>query len=173
MSSDGATHNNIQFSSRHVTTVPVDTARRPKDSFIGVHLELNHTTATQFEGWKEIIDNLCAAYNCHPEAKCIVDSASVWQQACGYLGNHAADQKKLSGKLEAYRQECDCEVRGEAIFLSDNPKDEAKRNQLLDEKLKERIEKAGGKECWVSLPPEEHFRQKKEVIQEVQIELGE
>ena len=173
MSGDGATHNNIQFSSRHVTTVPTDTARQPEDSFIGVHPELNHTTATQFEGWKEIIDNLCVAYNHHPEAKCIVDSASVWQQAHGYLGDHAADQKKLSGKLEAYRRECDREVRGEAIFLSDNPKDEAKRNQLLDEKLKERMEQAGGKECWVSLPPGERFRQKKEVIREVQIELGE
>jgi hypothetical protein len=58
MSGDGATHNNIQFSSRHVTSVPADTTRKPEDSFMGVHPELNHTTATQFEGWKDLINDL-------------------------------------------------------------------------------------------------------------------
>ena len=173
MSGDGATHNNIQFSSRHVTTVPADTACKPRDSFMGVHPELNHTTATQFEGWKSLINEFCVAYNSHPEAKCIVDPAYVWQQACGYLGDHAADQKKLSGQLETYRRECDREVRGEAALLSDDPQDQAERDRLLDEKSKEMMERAGGKEYWVSLPPGERLRQEREMIREVQIALGE
>jgi len=74
---------------------------------MGVHPELNHTTATQFEGWKILIGEFCATYNDHPDAKCVVDPASVWQLARGYLGDHAADQKKLSGMLEDYRQDCD------------------------------------------------------------------
>jgi hypothetical protein len=74
---------------------------------MGVHPEINHTTATQFEGWKELVEQFCTTYNNHPDAKCVVDPAHVWQQARGYLGDHAADQKKLSGQLEAYRRECD------------------------------------------------------------------
>ena len=173
MSGDGATHNNIQFSSRHVTTVPTDTARQPEDSFMGVHPELNHTTATQFEGWKDVIDDFCDRYNSCPEARCIVDPACVWEIARGYLGDHAADQKKLSCKLEAHRRECEHEVRGEAILLSDNPQDEAERNELLDEKGMEMIDNAGGKERWVLLPPEERLRQERKTVREVQITLGE
>ena len=173
MSGDGATHNNIQFSSRHITTVPADITSRPKDSFMGVNPELNHTAATQFEGWKDLIRHLCTEHNRHPEAKCQVDPASIWEMLRGYLGDHAADQKKLSGKLEAYRRECDREVRGEEVLLSDDPQDEAESNQLLDEKAREMIEKAGGQERWAALPPEERLRQEKEVVREVQIELGE
>lgn len=173
LSGDGASHNNIQFSSRHITTVPTDPACHPVNSFIGVHPELNHSAATQFEGWKDLIDQLCTAYNSHPDAECVVDPASVWQLAHGYLGDHAADQKKLSGKLEAYHRECDREVRGEDVILSDDPQDEAERDRLLDEKLEEMFVKAGGKECWASLPHEERLRQEKEVIREVQIALGE
>jgi len=173
LSGDGASHNNIQFSSRHITTVPANPACHPINLFIGVHPELNHTTATQFEGWKDLLDRLCTAYNDHPDAECFVDPASVWQLAHGYLGDHAADQKKLSGKLEAYHQECDREVRGEDVLLSDDPQDEAEQDRLLDEKLGEMFEKVGGKECWTLLPHEERLRQKKEVIREVQIDLGE
>jgi len=105
LSGDGASHNNIQFSSRHITTVPADTTCAPKNLFIGVHPELDHTTATQFEGWKNLVSEFCTTYNNHPDAKCVVDPVNVWQLARGYLGDHAADQKKLSGILEAYRQD--------------------------------------------------------------------
>ena len=173
MSGDGATHNNIQFSSRHVTTVPADITSRPKDSFMGVYPELNHTAATQFEGWKDIISHLCTEHNRNPEAKCKVNPAYIWEMARGYLGDHAADQKKLSGNLETYRQECDREVRGEAVLLSNDPEDEAESDQLLDEKVMEIMEEAGGWESWISLPPEERLRLEKKAVREVQIELGE
>jgi len=140
---------------------------------MGVRAELNHTTTTQVQGWKDTILDYCAEFNGHPDSDCIVDPASVWQMACGYLGNHAADQKKLSRMLETYQRECDREVRGEDVLLSDDPRDEAERNRLFDEKLQERFEEAGGKECWVSLPPAERLRWEKEVVQEVQIALGE
>ena len=140
---------------------------------MGVHPELNHTTATQLEGWKDLLTRFCVEYNKHPDAKCAVDPVIIWQKLRGYLGDHAADQKKLSGQVEAYCQECDREVRGEEALLSDDPQDEAERNQLLDEKAKEMIEKAGGKEHWASLPRVERLKQEKEVIRQVQIELGE
>jgi len=110
MSSDGTTHKNVQFSSRHTTTIPADLASHPKDSFMGVHPELNHTTATQLEGWKDLLTHFCVEYNRHPDTKCVVDPATIWQKLRGYLGDHAADQKKLSGQLEAYHRECNHEV---------------------------------------------------------------
>ena len=44
---------------------------------------------------------------------------------------------------------------------------------MLDEKAKEMLERASGKECWASLLLEERLKQERETIQEVQIELGE
>ena len=79
----------------------------------------------------------------------------------------------MSGELEAYHRECDREVRGEDVLLSDNPQDEVERDRLFDEKLGEMFEKAGGKECWASLPRAERLKWEKEVIREVQIDLGE
>jgi len=173
LSGDGTSHDNIQFSSRHITTVPADIACNPKDSFMGVRPEVNHTTDTQFEGWKDVVVNFCTTYNDNPDTKYTVNPENVWQQARGYLGDHAADQKKLSAKLEAYRRECDREVRGEDALLSDDPQDEVERNRLLDEKSEEMLKKAGGKERWMSLPPAERLRREKEMIREVQIALGE
>jgi hypothetical protein len=140
---------------------------------MGVHTEVNHTTATQFEGWKNIIESFCTSYNNNPDAKCIVDPASVWQRARGYLGDHAADQKKLSSQLEAFPQECDRELRGEEALFSDDPQDEAERERLFHEKSEEMFERAGGKEHWTSLPPRERLRQEKAMIRETQIALGE
>lgn len=77
---------------------------------MGVHPELNHTTATQLEGWKDLLTHFCVEYNRHPDTKCVVDPATIWQKLRGYLGDHAADQKKLSGQLEAYHRECNHEV---------------------------------------------------------------
>lgn len=62
LSGDGASHNNIQFSARHATTVPTDFARHPVDLFIGVHPEINHMTTTQADGWKEMIGKFCMAW---------------------------------------------------------------------------------------------------------------
>jgi hypothetical protein len=140
---------------------------------MGVRPELNHTTMTQAEGWKDTIAEFCTGFNNHPDTKSVVDPARVWQLARGYLGDHAADQKKLSGTLETYHQECDREVRGKDALLSDDPQDKAEQGRLLDEKSEEMVEKAGGMECWVSLPPVERLRQKKEAVREVRIALGE
>jgi hypothetical protein len=145
---------------------------------MGVHPELNHTTATKFKGWKNLINEFCVTSNNHLKAKRIIDPAYVWQQACSYLCDYAADQKKLSGQLETYHQECDCKVQGEAALLSNIPQDQAKCNWLLDEKVKEMMERAGGTEHWgtehwVSLLPGKCLRQEREMIQEIQIALGE
>ena len=95
---------------------------------MGVRPELNHTTATQIQGWKDTILDFCTKFNGHPDSNCIVDPARVWQLARGYLGDHAADQEKLLGMLEAYSRECDREICGEDALLSEHPQDEAEQD---------------------------------------------
>lgn len=140
---------------------------------MGIRPELNHTTATQAEGWKDTVLDFCTVYNGHPDSKQKVDPAKVWQLVCGYLGDHASDQKKLSASLEAYRQECDRVVRGEAVYLSDNPCDKVEQIQLVDEKSEEMVKEIGGKEFWELLPAAERLKREKKMMREVKIELGE
>ena len=140
---------------------------------MGVLPELNHTTSTQFDGWKETIVEFCTSHRKNPDTKFPIEPAKVWQLTRGYLGDHAADQKKLSGTLENFHRECDREVRGEEALFSDDQRDEAERNQLFNEKSEEMFEKAGGKEQWASLLPQDHLRYTREMVRQVQIALGE
>jgi hypothetical protein len=118
-SGDGTTHKNIQFSSRHAVAIPPNDGP-PKDCFLGVIPEINHTTNTQFEGWKQTIQHLCDNYNKSPLGNLVpADPIRIWEKLRGYLSDHASDQKKLSATLQRYRWECDRELRGEAAMLSD------------------------------------------------------
>src|SRR6266478_1905530 len=106
LSGDGTTHKSIQYSSRHAVAIP--SSGPPKDFFLGIAPEVNHTTSMQFEGWKETIQHLCDDYNQSPLGN--VEPAKptrVWEKLRGYLSDHASDQKKLSNALEKYRSECD------------------------------------------------------------------
>jgi hypothetical protein len=47
------------------------------------------------------------------------------------------------------------------------------RERLFDEKSEEMFKKAGGKELWLSLSPTEWLRLEKEMVRDVQIDLGE
>jgi len=149
------------------TTVPSDTACHPKDSFVGVHPKLNRTTATRFEGWKNIILEFCTTYNNNPDAECIVNPESVWQRAHGYLVDHSADQKKLSGILETHRRECDRGVRGEDTLFSDDPQDEVERNRLLDEKSEGPAGRNVGRQVHITLGEQAYQRLSLEEKEEV------
>jgi len=119
VSGDGTSHKNIQYSSRHAVTIP-ENGDPPKDCFLGITPEVNHTTTTQFEGWKETIKCLCDNYNKSPlGGEVPANPTRVWGKLRGYMSDHASDQKKLSSTLQEYRWECDRELRGEAAMFSD------------------------------------------------------
>ena len=106
-SGDGTSHKNIQYSSRYAIAIPTNSGP-PKDCFLGITPEVNHMTATQFEGWKEMLGYLCDNYNKSPLGnEAPTDPARMWEKLTGYLSNYASDQKKLSATLERYRRECD------------------------------------------------------------------
>jgi len=171
LSGDGTTHKNIQFSSRHAVAIPPND-NPPKDCFLGIIPEVNHTTATQFEGWKQTIRHLCDNYNSSPLG--ITTPANpihLWEKMRGYLSDHASDQKKLSTVLEQYRRECDRELRGEAVMLSEEAAEE--REQVFLEKGKELMEEIGGPEHYLGLTVDEQLQFARRLVREVQICLGE
>jgi hypothetical protein len=171
LSGDGTSHKNIQYSSRHTVAIPQNDDS-PKDCFLGIVPEVNHTTATQFEGWKETIQHLCDNYNDSPLGNNEpVNPTCVWEKLRGYLSDHASDQKKLSAALQKYRWECDRELRGQAAMLSDECAEE--RKQVMVEKGKELMEEIGGPDCYQALTADEQVRHTKRLVREAQICLGE
>jgi hypothetical protein len=171
LSGDGTTHKNIQYSSRHAIAIPPN-SDPPKDLFLGITPEVNHTTATQFEGWKETIQHLCDDYNESPLGNMEpINPTCVWEKVKGYLGDHASDQKKLSATLQRYHWECDRELRGEAAMVLDEHVDE--REQVLVEKGRELMEAVGGPEGYLALPIDGQLQFARRVVREAQICLGE
>lgn len=144
----------------------------PKDCFLGIIPEVNHTTVMQFEGWKETMQHLCDDFNESPVGNQVpADPACMWEKVRGYLSDHASDQKKLSATLQTYRLECDRELRGRAAMLSDEHREE--REQVIVEKGRELMEEIGGPEHYLALPVEEQVKFGKRLLREAQIFLGE
>ena len=170
-SSDGTSHKNIQFLSRHAAVIPPNDGP-PNDFFLGVIPEVNHTTNTQFEGWKQTIENLCETYNKSPIGNAApASSTKIWEKLRGFLSDHASDQKKLSGMLEQFRRECDQELRGEATVVSGEYKEEWER--VFKEKGMEMMDEIGGPEHYQALSLDEQIQFAKRLIREAQICLGE
>ena len=171
LSGDGTTHKSIQYSSRYAVAIHPG-SDPPKDCFLGIMPEVNHTTNTQFEGWKQTIQRLCDDYNNSPLGKMVpANPTRIWEKLRGYLSDHASDQKKLSAMLQRYRWECDRELRGGAAMLLDEHAEE--REQVLVEKGEELMKEIGGSERYLALSIDEQLQFAKRLVREAQICLGE
>ena len=148
---------------------------KPKDRFLGIMPELNHTATTQVEGFKQKIQQLCDDYNASPlGAEHCFDSRKIWQKMTGYLSDHASDQKKVFRELEAYHKECNLELLGETAMLLEAPDvNEWEIEQVLDEKGEEMMKAIGGAARWMELPEEERLQLAKNLIWDAEICLGE
>jgi hypothetical protein len=147
---------------------------KPKDRFLGITPELDHSAATQVEGFKQRIRQFCNDYNASPfGTEHYFDPRKIWKKMTGYLSDHAADQKKVFRELAAYHLECDLELRGEAAMLREDPDMESEMEQILDEKGKEMLKEVGGAKHWGELPEAERLRLGKELIRDAEICLGE
>jgi len=147
---------------------------KPKDRFLGVIPELDHTAATQVEGFKRQIQQFCDDYNASPfGTEHYFDPRKIWRKMAGYLSDHASDQKKVFRELAKYHSECDLELRGEALMLLEDPDTESEIEQVLDEKGEEMLKEVGGAAHWRELPEEEHLRLGKKLIRDAEICLGE
>ena len=171
LSGDGTSHKNIQFSSRHAVIIPKN-GDPPRDSFLGITPEVNHTTDTQFNGWRQTFQHLCDNYNKSPLGNMVPASpVKLWALLRGYLSDHASDQKKLSTMLQRYRWECDRELRGEAAMVLGAYKEEWEAVFL--EKGDELMREIGGSERYLALSIDEQLQFARRLIREAQICLGE
>ena len=173
LSGDGATHKIIPHTSRWAVMIPHE-GLKPKDRFLGITPELNHTAATQVKGFKEEIQRYCDDYNASPlGTKHHFDSREIWRKMTGYLSDHAADQKEVFQELATYHQECDLELLGEAAVFQQGPDMEQEIEAVLDEKGAEVFKDVGGAGCWKELPEEERLRLGKKMVRDAEICLGE
>ncbi|KAF9234476.1 hypothetical protein BU15DRAFT_65654 [Melanogaster broomeanus] len=92
LSSDGTTHKNTNYQSHHITyTCPEE--GRGVTRFAGILHEVNHTSDTQLNGWKDLINQMYTVYNeCMGTA---LDWREFVEKVKGMLTDHAEDQKKL------------------------------------------------------------------------------
>ncbi|KAG2125847.1 hypothetical protein BD769DRAFT_1388296 [Suillus cothurnatus] len=80
--------------------------------FTGVQHEVNHTSKTQLQGWKDMIHEMCTMYN-----ECMVgsmagvaDPRELVTKVKGMLTDHTEDQKKLICLFREWKEACVREV---------------------------------------------------------------
>ena len=64
-SGDGATHKAIPYVSKWAVMIPHQ-GLKPKDCFLGITPELDHTVVTQVESFKRKLQQICDNYNVGP-----------------------------------------------------------------------------------------------------------
>lgn len=95
LSADGTTHKVIPYMSRWVVIVPPQ-GHKPKDHFLGIAPELNHTADTRVGGFKQHIQQFCDDCNASPfGAYHYFNPWEIWRKMTGYLSDHMVDQKKV------------------------------------------------------------------------------
>jgi hypothetical protein len=100
----------LNYQSHHITYTADDGTGVTR--FAGVQHEVNHTSKTQLQGWKDVIHEMCTMYN-----ECIVgatagvtDPRELVTKVKGMLTDHAEDQKKLIHLFREWKEVCEREV---------------------------------------------------------------
>jgi hypothetical protein len=104
LSGNGASHKNINYQSHHIMYTAHDGTG--VTCFAGVQHEVNHTSKTQLQGWKDVIHEMCTMYNeCMIGAMAgVANPRELVTKVKGMLIDHAEDQKNLSTSSENGRK---------------------------------------------------------------------
>ena len=169
-SSDGTTHRDIPWESRHMY-VRESMEKTPEKLTLGPGRSINHTSASQAAGWKREWDEALSTYNRSPlgrEAK--ANPLDFGRKLTGMITDHAPDQLKLAGLLRKWKVECDREARGFLASLS-VPTDDLVG--LVMEENEKMMENAGGLGAWSQLAPQTRDELAEEVLHQCRVQLGE
>ncbi|KAJ3884530.1 hypothetical protein GG344DRAFT_60402, partial [Lentinula edodes] len=91
ISSDGTTHKNETYETKHATVIQAD---RKLQFFLGLKMAINHTSETQLGCWIETLEDIF--HLLFESGMCSEDDARIfWNLVTGFHSDHAADQKKL------------------------------------------------------------------------------
>ncbi|KAF9237833.1 hypothetical protein BU15DRAFT_62857 [Melanogaster broomeanus] len=162
---DSQEHTNYQ--SHHITyTCPEE--GRGVTRFAGILHEVNHTSDTQLNGWKDLINQMYTVYNeCMGTA---LDWREFVEKVKGMLTDHAEDQKKLVRLFLEWKQTCEREVCGERALATLPPDDITAYAWKMMQGI---LQDAGGPEGWEALAVEEQNRRLQHARCTLYHEIGE
>ncbi|KAF9233214.1 hypothetical protein BU15DRAFT_54211 [Melanogaster broomeanus] len=169
-SSDGTTHKNISYQSHHITYSTPN--GKGVTRFAGIGHEVNHTSDTQLEGWKELINRMCTVYDACMAAsgqEKTMNPLELVAKVKGFLTDHAEDQKKLVRLFIEWKEACEREVRGRRAISVLPPNDVA---TLLWQVMDGAVGGAGGPEGWDALPAEVRKSRTEDALRQLHIQLG-
>lgn len=144
----------------------------PQIFFLGVDPATDHSSATQYEGWKETIAQLSAIYSQSPIAKrtgAFLSEADVALKLKGTNGDHASDQKKKHSMLFDWKMDQTHQALGSKILA------EMSQSQLLElmgATLQKKLEDIGGQITWDLLSDGEQHLHNSNLVKEVALQLG-
>ncbi|KAG2126403.1 hypothetical protein BD769DRAFT_1668415 [Suillus cothurnatus] len=100
----------LNYQSHHITYTADDSTGVTR--FAGVQHEVNHTSKTQLQGWKDVIHEMCTMYNeCMVGATAgVTDPRELVTKVKGMLTDHAEDQKKLIHLFREWKEVYEREV---------------------------------------------------------------
>ncbi|KAJ8481993.1 hypothetical protein ONZ51_g5623 [Trametes cubensis] len=168
ISSDGTTHKNVNYDSRHLHLNTGDSHIRRT---LGIQSSHNHTSQSQLTGWKSRVQSVLDTYNASPLG-CDepLDTKTFLQKVYGMLTDHAEDQKCLKRLFSEWKRQVDREVRGERAMAELAPLDLL---PILAEEVSAAMDNAGGTEAWSMLTNEELDEANMAIRQSVITRLGE
>ncbi|KAJ3747077.1 hypothetical protein DFH05DRAFT_1457516 [Lentinula detonsa] len=165
ISSDGTTHMNENYETKHATVIQDDLRLQ---FFLGLKMAVNHTSETQFDGWIETVEDIF--HLLYESGMCSEDDAHVfWNLVTGFHSDHAEDQKKLFRLLKDWKEICCIESMGKRTVKQLNDLTYA---CLIFQGSQVLVEKAGGSCTWDALPEEDQTRRLEEMEAQIIRDIG-
>lgn len=128
---------------------------KPKVRLMGVYSSIDHTSETQFNGWKSILDDTFEAFNKSPlaaELDLTLDQYVFFRKLVAMQTDHAMDQKKLVRLMKAWKALLNNRFLG-ARHLASLPIEELSR--VFSEMKDKAISDLGGLDAWNALSEEQ------------------
>jgi hypothetical protein len=177
-SSDGTTHKNVNYESRHIN-MPVSTYDvgnpdivKHRSRLVGVDSATDHSSQTQVEGWKHKLQEKLDIYSQSPLARrsqVTLKLADFFSRLQGMNGDHAKDQKKLASLLKEMKAYFMHQELGEERLLDMEISD---INELLTRANNQKIAEAGGPEKWDALSKADQLEADATMMSAVVLKLG-
>ncbi|KAH8094870.1 hypothetical protein BXZ70DRAFT_1033469 [Cristinia sonorae] len=154
MSGDGTTHRHINYESRHATVVDKDTMK-PITITLGITSAIDHRSATQMQGLKDNLQDICDIRNGMPSVHTqgsTVTPTMIGAKIVASHSDHANDQKLWSEMVRAWKVHCDRVLRGENAMESMS---EDETLPMLCEEVNIEVSAVGGLSQWEALSQDE------------------
>lgn len=176
LSSDGTSDKHVNYESRHVAYANPSTTSETGSHVIrmlDVSSSVDHTSETQFEGWKQSFSDLVELYNASPLARRLLSTLSLPELAKkikGMNGDHASDQKKTFNLIGAWKHTLTVQDLGEQRMAT---KSQSELEELTAKDHAKKIEDIGGVEAWNSLSDDEKQSCEALMMESIALTIGE